>query len=88
MPAVKFYANLRRLVGAKEKIISGANLRTLLENLAREYQGLQPFLLNGDMVRVRAILTLNGHTINPETTLDIPLTEQDQIAIFPPISGG
>jgi MoaD family protein len=88
MPAVKFYANLRTLVGAKEKIVPGANLRVLLENLAGEYQSLQPYLLDSESVRLRAIVTINGQTINPDNGLDIPLAEQDQIAIFPPISGG
>jgi molybdopterin converting factor small subunit len=47
---------------------------------------LQAFLLDGD--RIRAIITLNGHTLDLQTALETPVSEQDQIAIFPPISGG
>jgi molybdopterin synthase sulfur carrier subunit len=85
MPVVKFYANLRRLTGAKEKVVPGGDLRAILGTLAADIPALRPYF-DGD--RVRVIITLNGHTLNPDTALETSVSEQDQIAIFPPIAGG
>ena len=88
MPLVKFYANLRKLASVKEKVVPGNSIRAVLETLADDFPGLRPFFFDGNRIQVRVIITLNGQTLDPETVPDIPVSEQDQIAIFPPISGG
>jgi MoaD family protein len=88
MPVVKFYAHLRKLAGAKEKMIAGNSIREVVENLVDGFPELRPFFHKDNEAYIRAIITLNGHTLERETALDVPVTEQDQIAIFPPISGG
>jgi len=88
MPVVKFYASLRKLAGAKEKMIAGNSIRAILQNLAEEVPALQLLTHSGNELQVRVIVTLNGHTLDRETMLDVPVSEQDHIAIFPPISGG
>jgi len=85
MPVVKFFASLRRLTGAKEKVVPGGDLRAVLETLTADIPTLRPYF-DGD--RIRAIITLNGHTLDPNTALQTSVSEQDQIAIFPPIAGG
>lgn len=86
MPRVKFYASLRRLTGLKEKIVPANSLRQALEALEREFLSLDVYLHGGE--RGRLIITINGHPLDPAAGLDIPLAETDQVAIFPPISGG
>jgi MoaD family protein len=86
MPVVKFFANLRRLTGKKEMHIPAENLRQLLDRLESEYPALGTYL--SATAGRRLIITLNGHPLDPAAGLDIPLAETDQIAIFPPISGG
>ena len=86
MPLVKFYASLRRMIGAKEKTVPGTSLRGILETLGRDFPDLKPHIVDGD--RIRVIITINGHTLDPNSALETPVSEQDQIAIFPPISGG
>jgi MoaD family protein len=86
MPLVKFYASLRRLTGLKEKTIPANSLRQALETLEREFPSLGVYLHGGE--RGRLIITINGHPLDPTAGLDIPLAETDQVAIFPPISGG
>jgi molybdopterin converting factor small subunit len=49
---------------------------------------LQQFLLEEGHLRPRVIITINGQTLDPETSLESPVSEQDQIAIFPPVAGG
>ena len=86
MPVVKFFANLRRLTGRKDMHLPAESLRQLLESLESEFPALGTYL-SGTTGR-RLIITLNGHPLDPAAGLDIPLGETDQIAIFPPISGG
>ena len=86
MPVVKFFANLRQLTGRKEIHLPAGSLRQLLESLESEFPALGTYLPG--TARRRLIITLNGHPLDPAAGLDIPLAETDQIAVFPPISGG
>ncbi len=85
MPIVKLYANLRKLVGTREVSVSGETLRNALEDLIRQHPALGNRLLEGDGLRPYVIVTLNGQNL---VSLDAALTEQDVIAVFPPIAGG
>ncbi len=85
MPTVKLHANLRRLAGTKELSITGATVGVVMNELARQYPPVGEFLLENGGLRQHAIVTLNGHHI---TDLEMPVMEQDSIAIFPPIAGG
>jgi sulfur-carrier protein len=88
MPLVKLYANLRSVTGKKDLCIPGENIQEVLEGLTQDYPGLVRFLLENGKLRPRVILTLNGHILNQETNLNTSVSEQDQIAIFPPVAGG
>ena len=87
MPFVKLYANLRTATGKKELSIPGENIQEVLGRLIQDYPGLQ-FLLENRHLRPRVIITINGQTLDPETGLESPVSEQDKIAIFPPVAGG
>jgi MoaD family protein len=86
MALVKFFAHLRRLTGLKEKNVAADSLRLVLEALERDFPSLGAYLHGSE--RGRLIITINGHPLDPAAGLEIPLAETDQIAIFPPISGG
>jgi molybdopterin synthase sulfur carrier subunit len=88
MPLIKLYANLRTVTGKKELSIPGKNIQEALGNLTQDYPGLQRFLFEKGKLRPRVILTINGQTLDLETGLENPVSEQDQIAIFPPVAGG
>ena len=88
MPQIKLYANLRTITGNKELSLPGLNIQEVLEKLIQDYPGLQQFLLEQGKLRPRVIITHNGQTLDPEISLQTPVSEQDQIAIFPPVSGG
>jgi molybdopterin synthase sulfur carrier subunit len=88
MPLVKLYANLRSATGKKEVQVSGKNIRGVLEHLTQDYPGLAPFLFEHGKPRSRVILTVNGQAVDIETSLEPPLSEDDQLAIFPPVAGG
>jgi MoaD family protein len=85
MPVIKFYASLRKLAGTKELSITGTSLRAVLNELDRQKSPVQDALFENGALRPHIVITLNGHNV---TDLDTSVTEQDAIAIFPPIAGG
>jgi MoaD family protein len=85
MPTVKLFANLRRLAGTKEVSIEGDTVGAVLDRLVAVSPNLRQILLEKDGLRPHVLVTLNGHNINE---LDTQVTEQDVIAVFPPIAGG
>lgn len=85
MPAVKLYANLRKIAGAKELSITGTTIGAVLSELLRQNPQAGETILQTGELRPHVVVTLNGHTI---TDLETPVTEEDVIAVFPPIAGG
>ena len=88
MPSVKLFASLRKLTGKKEVSVPGASIQEVLEKLSRDFPNLQQYLLEERRLHARVIITINGQTLDLATSLQAPVSEQDQIAIFPPIAGG
>ena len=88
MPIVNLYANLRTITGKKELSLPGLSIQEVLERLVQEHPGVQGFLLDGEEIRPRLIITLNGRILNPQTCLQTAVSEQDQIGVFPPVAGG
>jgi MoaD family protein len=88
MPLIKLYANLRTVTGKKELSLPGENMQEVLGKLSQEYPGLVRFLFENGKLRPRVIITLNGQTLDLEAGLKNLVSEQDQIAIFPPVAGG
>lgn len=85
MPVVKLYANLRKLAGTKELSIAGSTVGAVVNELAQQKPLVGDVILENGKLRQHIVVTLNGqNTIGFET----PVTEQDIIAIFPPIAGG
>jgi MoaD family protein len=85
MPTVKLFANLRKLAGTKELSIPGATVGAVLTELVKRSPSLEQVILEHGELCPHIVVTLNGHTINDFET---PVTEQDNVAIFPPIAGG
>jgi len=85
MPVVKLYANLRKLAGTKELSVPGSTLEAVLNGLVEQHPALDGVILENGQVRSHVVITINGHNA---TDLSIQVTEEDVIAIFPPIAGG
>jgi len=85
MPVVKLYANLRKLAGTKELSITRATLGAVLNELVGQKPALDGVIVQGGQICPHVVITVNGHNA---VDLDRTLTEQDLIAIFPPIAGG
>jgi len=85
MPTVKLYANLRKLAGTKELSVTGSTVGAVVSELVRQKPSVGDVVIENGELRQHIVVTLNGHNI---TDFKIPVTEQDIIAIFPPIAGG
>jgi MoaD family protein len=85
MAAVSLFANLRTVAGTKKVAIPGTNIGEVIVELVKQYPALGVNLLEDGKVRPHIIITINGH---PTTDLNTPAADQDEIAIFPPITGG
>lgn len=85
MPTVKLYANLRKLAGTKELSTAGGTLGEVLNELWKQSPSLVDAILEEGAPRPHVVVTVNGHHA---VDLNAPVTEQDVIAIFPPIAGG
>jgi len=85
MPVVKLFANLRKLAETKELIVTGSTIGAVLSVLVEQHPVLDGVILENGQVRPHVVITVNGQNANG---LSVPVTEQDIIAIFPPIAGG
>lgn len=85
MPLIKLYANLRKVAGTKELAIEGTTLQSVLVELIKEKPALDGLILEKDSLRPHVVVTVNGQNALELTSA---ISEQDVIAIFPPIAGG
>jgi molybdopterin synthase catalytic subunit len=77
---IKFFARLRELVGAsvlERDVADNTTIAGLIENLQTEFPPLT-------RVIPRTAIALNQEFVDPQT----PLREGDEVAFFPPVSGG
>ena len=75
---VKFFARCREIVGEKIKeleVEEGMKIQDLIDLLIKEYP---------DLKKEKLIISLN-HKYAP---LNAKVKEQDEVAVFPPVSGG
>ncbi len=80
MIKVRLFASLKEIVGSNEiliKINDGDTIANLKESLFRTYPSLSS-------VKIPLIYAVNHEVANDSTVLSY----QDEVAIFPPVSGG
>ncbi len=87
---VKLFANFREAAGNKEVDVSpkGDQVADVISALAREYPRLEPLLLNGKEVKPYVNVLLNGKSVRDQGGFQARVKEGDDIAVFPPVSGG
>lgn len=90
---VKVFANLAETVGHREVDIpldADATVEEVLELLFERYPSLREDVVDDDGLPADHInFLVNGSTIErSQAGLDHPLTDDDELAIFPPVTGG
>ncbi len=87
--SVKMYATVREASGIEEVQVDASNLAELLEALVSLAEPDLKRLLNTGAPRSDVLVVLlNGRNITPMDPSSVELSEGDEVAIFPPVSGG
>jgi molybdopterin synthase sulfur carrier subunit len=85
---VRLFANLREYTGAKELGLEAGTVKESLEKLCKKFPGLENMIFQGEDIRPYMNVFLNGRNISELNGLGTALNSGDEIAIFPPVSGG
>lgn len=85
---VKLFANFREFTKTKEIEIEGGTVADILEQLCEKFPGLENMLFKCGNVQPYVNVFLNGKNILGCGGLEMALSQDDEIAIFPPVSGG
>ncbi|MDK2891779.1 ubiquitin-like small modifier protein 1 [Methanohalophilus sp.] len=86
---VKLFANLREAAGTSAVEIPGDDIKELLDNLIAKYPSLEEIVLEEDgKIRGYINILVNGNNIQHLDGLDTRVSDSDEIAMFPPVSGG
>jgi molybdopterin synthase sulfur carrier subunit len=89
---VKLFATLRQFVGAKEIEVGlevGDTVGSVLARLVANYPALGKHILDdGGNLEAYINVFVNGRSIRFLDGLDTRISEDDVLAIFPPVAGG
>ena len=85
---IKLFGNLRQMAGKPEQEGSGTTVREVLTNLCADNKPLQAAIFDNNELRVHVRVIVNGRDSELAQGLETAVSNNDQIAIFPPIAGG
>ncbi len=86
MVKVKLFANFREIAGTKEVEIKAKHLSELLEELTNRFPALKEVMFEGGKLRDYVNIMVNGKF--ERKNLQLELRDDDEVALFPPVSGG
>ncbi len=86
----KLFANFREAAGKKELEINvpGNTVKEVIHSLTAQYPKLAPLMYQDDHLKQYVNVLLNGQTVKHDQIATTQLKEGDEIALFPPVSGG
>jgi molybdopterin synthase sulfur carrier subunit len=89
MTQIKLFGGLQRKAGTKAVIVTGRTIQEILQNLFNTHPELETAVLDAqNHLQPHVRVMVNGHDIEFKEGLETAVTDQDVVAIFPPIAGG
>lgn len=85
---VKFFANFREFTGTKELEMDGTTVIGIIKDLCRKFPGFEELIFDGENIKPYVNVFLNGRNVKESGGINTFLHTNDEIAIFPPVSGG
>ncbi len=85
---VRLFANIREIVGGRELFLDSTTVNGVLDTLTSMKPDLRDVLFEDGALRPYITVLLNGRNINEIDGITSALSEGDEVAIFPPVSGG
>ena len=76
---VRFFASIKQTMGVdseKIEIIEGMTLENFIKDLKKRHSALEG--------KMKLLVAVNGEYVDPH----IVLRDEDEVALFPPVSGG
>jgi molybdopterin synthase sulfur carrier subunit len=87
----KLFADLAEVAGGKEIEVGaepGETVGEALSKLVAEHPGLEDRIYEAGELREHINVLRNGTNVHTEDGLDTELEAGDELALFPPVSGG
>jgi len=75
-------------MGTDVTTLDADSIRNLLAELSGYGKEAADLLCASSLGSGAIVLLLNGLTVSPTGDLDAPLSDGDEISVFPPVSGG
>jgi molybdopterin synthase sulfur carrier subunit len=86
---VRMFATVREAAGTAEVELDASTLEGLLEELGRRFGRRMAKVLSGaDGDYDRLVVLVNGRNVRRGRDEDTGLEDGDEVALFPPVSGG
>ena len=80
---------MREQTGGKAEVeVAGATVKAALDDLVRQYPGLQSKLFDGGKLRPYINVFLNDEDIRYLDEMDTPVTDGVIVALIPAVAGG
>lgn len=86
---VRLFANVREKAGTSEVEVNGDTVSEILDEIIAKYPNLEELIFeDGKKLRGYISILINGENIQHIEGTDSAITDKDEVAIFPPVSGG